>query len=277
MNKCIYTAVIGILVFLVAITIFIYINLNPQSQLQIVPFGLSYPDSPEYVSGKTNLSISMMIVYNGTLAENSPFVAVNSTCDIAFPYNNEIWTVEVGFPEAIPSNFKSHFKTGGRYIGGLGGVTFTNENKSGSLDVYAPENYFPVAGDYSPAIFITFFNGTNAYYTYNQMKLHVVAESEVEAQNADRSNLVLTFALLGFSYIEGFMIIRDLLEKRKKNQSEKNSIANTQPPTNKPQPNKTESNSNDQSNGEPLDSPPKKSNVPPNEDNSINKPIAIKD
>jgi len=109
------------------------------------------------------------------------------------------------------------------------------------------------------------------------MKLHVVAESEVEAENANRGNLVLTFALLGFSFIEGFMVIIDLLEKRKKKSQSENNIAKAQPPANKPQPNKTESNSNDQSNGEPSDSPTKKSNVPPKEDNTMNKPITIKE
>ena len=71
------------------------------------------------------------------------------------------------------------------------------------------EMYFPVAGDYSPTIFIQFFNGTGIQYTYNEIKVHVLSASEVEAVNTNKLNLAVTYVLLFSSYIQGLVIVRE--------------------------------------------------------------------
>jgi hypothetical protein len=232
MNNRIYgVAIAVILIFLAIITLFIYVNWNPSPKLNVIPFGLSFPDLPGYYTEQTGLLISMMITYNGTMAENMPIQVIDPACEIASSNFSNVWTVAVGFQEAIPWDFRDAFQHGGFYVGGVGGAFFRNTNNSAYLSASEEEFYFPVSGDFSPTIFITFFNGTSVSYTYSEMKLHVSSTSEVNAENTNRNSLVLTIALLGFSYIEGFMMIKELLEKRAlKTQSEANN-ANTPPKT----------------------------------------------
>lgn len=256
MNKVIKVAIVGILLFLAVTTLYVivitqnipfpYFNWNPSPKLGVIPFGLSYPDIPGVEIPGTYLVASFLLTYNGTMAENVPIQVVNATSVIFTDDYADLWNVQVGFQQAIPWNFKKAFEQSGLYIGGLSGVLFSrnivNPNSSTLFPLSEDEIYFPVAGDYSPTIHIHFYNGTSSLYTYNEMKVHVLATSEVEAENTNRLNVALTFALLAFSYIEGLVMIRELWANReRKNQSIANNTM-TSPKTHEESPTKKEDN-----------------------------------
>ena len=187
----------------------------------------------------------------------------------------------VGFEGAFLLNETSAIQQGNTWGGGEACVIFGRMQQSlpnawSYLNV-SWENavIFPVAGDYSPSLFITFDDGSSPIqYTYTQIKVHVLSASEVSAENTKRLNLGLTFAILAFSYIEGFMVINELFKNEEtKTQPEQTPTTMTpaiieQPPA-KSMPNKTMS-ANDQlvcaSDGE---KDKKESN---SESNTINKP-----
>lgn len=242
MNKGIKVVIVAILIFLAAITLYVivitqnipfpYFNWNPSPKLSVIPFGLSYPDILGIQIPGTGLVVSFLLAFNGTIAENVPIQVVNATGEIISNDYANVWNVQVGFQQAIPWDFKEAFEQSGMYIGGLSGVLFSrnvmNPNSSILLPLFEDEIYFPVAGDYSPTIRLDLYNGTSILYTYNEMKVHVLAASEVEAENTNRLNLALTFALLGFSYIQGLVMINALwANRKKKNQSNANNAMTT--------------------------------------------------
>jgi hypothetical protein len=273
MNRLVYTQVIVIVVILVALTWFIPANWIPPTQPHMIPFGLNYPNPVGYSGNETEFLISMMIAYNGSIAENTPILVANSTCQLASW--SDAWIVEVGFSQALPWNFKDLFQHGGSWIGGLAGALFIKDFRSGSPLRQTPTNgtliYFPIAGDYSPSLYVLYWNGSETFHTFEQMKIHVLSESEINAENISRNNLILTIALLGFSYIEGITIIAELMSKRKK----KSQLGKTEPnnvnipsTTNKTPSSTAAPNSSEKKHYGPLVASPKNSSVNESEDST---------
>jgi hypothetical protein len=281
-------ATAAILIILAIITLYVIViaqNItfpywNPPPNLRVIPFGLSYPDIPGMEIPGTYLIVSFLLASNGTIAENVPIQVVNATGQIISSDYANVWNVQVGFQQAIPWDFKKYFEQRGMYIGGLSGVHFSrdvmNPNSSALLPLSENEIYFPVAGDYSPTIRIDLYNGTSILYTYSQMKVHVLSASEVEATNTNRLNLGLAFALLGFSYIQGLVMIRELWTNREKeDQSSANktiiSLTNHEKRPTKKEKKKTSPSKEQKKSGEVLNS------TTPNETSSKHKPQEAKD
>jgi len=223
MNKRTIVAVMTILVIYIFLTSFVVIIienipnpiLNPPPSPNLIPIGISYPDRPGITIPGTDLFVSFILTFNGSIAENTPIQVTNAYCQILSKKVANVWTVQVGFQQALPWAFKESFEEGGTYISGLSGVSFTRHFQDindtvlwPSMDVF----YFPVAGDFSPAISITYDNGTEVLYTYDQIKVHVLSASEVEVMNINRLNLGLSYVLLFFTYVEGIVIIRELFK-----------------------------------------------------------------
>jgi hypothetical protein len=86
----------------------------------------------------------------------------------------------------------------------------TNEHNS-SIKILAEwwnrEFYFPVAGDYSPTIVIFFKDMTMKEHTYNDLKLRVLSESEIQTQALNHINALIMIILLIFGYIQLLKII----------------------------------------------------------------------
>jgi len=245
MNKRTKIATGLLLAFYIPITMFVIIItrnisfpiINPAPSLKLIPIGLSYPDTPGLTIPGTGLIASFVLASNGSIAENTCVQVANATCQLISNEYYGIWIVDIGFQQGIPWDFKDVFQHGGMYISGLSGVSFRRDFQNSSV-LIPSENaiYFPVAGDFSPAIRITFFNGTDILYTYNQIKVHVLSASENEATNTNKLNLALSYALLFFSYLEGIVIIKEL----SKTQESDNATIKTRPKRKKESPKPSE-------------------------------------
>jgi hypothetical protein len=192
---------------------------NPPPARNTIPLALTYPEAliPSFPNG-TMFMANMLLAFDGELAEKTLLQVENASCEI--PPQGNVNVIAIGFQDAFLPNATSNIQQG--YIWGNGAVcvvfsrTQQSPPESWSNLTVAWENniFFPVSGDYSPSIFMTVDNGPSPIqYTYSQIKVHVLSASEVNAENTNRLNLGLTFAILAFSYIEGFMVIHELLKK----------------------------------------------------------------
>lgn len=227
--------IIGIMAVLGLITSYIYVkttntpvsspywlfNWNPPPSKNEIPLALAYPETfiMSFPNG-TLVMADMLLTFNGELAENTLVQVENASSQI--PPQGHVSSIAIGFEEAFLPNQTASIQEGYTWGGGAVCVVFSRTQPSSpvwsNLTVYWENNVtFPVAGDYSPSIFITFDDGSQpVQYTYTQIKVHVLSASEVNAENTNRLNLGLTFAILAFSYIEGLWIIRELLKKQEK-------------------------------------------------------------
>lgn len=232
--------IVGIIAILGLITSYIYVittnipvsspywpfNWNPPPSTKEIPLALAYPET-FIISGPngTLLIADMLLTFNGELAENTLVQVTNASCQLA-PDAIHIDSVTVGFQGAFLPNMAASIRQGFTWGGGTPCAVFDRNQTSlpntwSYLNIFWENNItFPVAGDYPPSIFITFDNGSlPIQYTYSQIRVHVLSASEVNAENTNRLNLSLTFAILAFSYIEGLWVIRELLKKQEKTSS----------------------------------------------------------
>lgn len=195
-------------------------NWNPPPKENGIPMILPYPDAVVVNLPGTDFVVTLTMEYNGTLAENTLIQIVNASC---VGFTDEALKISVGFSESIATKDKSAVSSGAGIIGWSGTwcVSFSQEaqhnNVTVDIHLLPPkemnEIYFPVAGDYSPIILVT-KDGNTTQYTYNQIKVHVLPASEIEAENTSRLNLGLTWALLGFSYVGGIIGVYELMGKQ---------------------------------------------------------------
>jgi hypothetical protein len=180
----------------------------------------------------------MLLTFSGELAENTIVHAENASCQLP-PSEQEmhVSTITVGFQGAFLPNTTRNIQQGFTWGGGAGCVVFSRTQQSlpdawSNLTVFWQNDViFPVAGDYPPSIFITFDDGSSPIqYTYSQIKVHVLSASEVNVENTNRLNLGLTSALFLFSFIEGFMVIHELLKKEETKTQPKQTPTTTTPP-----------------------------------------------
>jgi hypothetical protein len=73
---------------------------------------------------------------------------------------------------------------------------------------------FPSAGDYSPSMIVGLSNGTFLSCTYDQIKVHVVSNSELQTIKVGRIDTAIAVSLLLFAGIEGVSVVNDLTKKR---------------------------------------------------------------
>lgn len=103
------------------------------------------------------------------------------------------------------------------------------------------EIYFPVAGDYSPIILLS-ESGIAEYdpisYRYDQIRIYVASETEVESLNIDEVNLRFTIAVFVFSWIGYIVLVYELWNNvgKKKDEYQIAINVNTSPDISKPPP-----------------------------------------
>lgn len=227
-NKII--ACLALLVIFAPITFYVVITtnsipfpiLNPQPRFNPIPIQIFYPDKAGLAVNEAGLIALFTMNFNETIAENTPIQIANAVGQIhsSSDYLN-VSDVEIGFKQAIPWYYKDTLQQGSLYFSpfltGVHFVHFSESREDVNLTIMSQdEMYFPVAGDYSPTIFIQFFNGTNIQYTYSEIKVHVLSASEVEAEKTSKLNLAVTYVLLFFSYIQGIVIILELFKSQEK-------------------------------------------------------------
>jgi len=204
---------------------------KPSLETRHMPIVISYPDSmfrPFYGENASICTVKFLLEYNGTLAENTHVKIINSTCTSYVPYN---LTVSVGIPQAIRYDLKETIGNNETMVMDWGGTSILTFRDS-YIPVDSPfkpvadyhliypsiqeEIYFPVAGDYSPMILLS-ESGISEYnpisYRYDQIKIHVASETEVESLNIDKVNLGFTVALFVFSWIGYFVLVYELVGK----------------------------------------------------------------
>lgn len=79
--------------------------------------------------------------------------------------------------------------------------------------------YFPSSGDYSPSIIVALDNGTLLSYSYDQIKVHVLSNADLQALKFSRIDIAVTVSLLLFAGVEGISLVNSLGEKRKNDHS----------------------------------------------------------
>lgn len=230
MNKRLYDIAIasfsGFLIFLTILTILFIPTLNPLPQSHNIPLGLNYPDLPNNSPFKNESVVGLQIFielhYIGELSVNNKITLGESTCQINSLNYSNIKQVRVGFTQALPWSFKKIEENLFSYTVTNWGTSFIYLNDTNSLYHGTKSDlYFPISGDYSPTITIQFDNDTAPInYTYENVRIPVIAESDLAMLNMNRISVALTIALLVFSFIEGFTIIGKLWEKRKNAQSD---------------------------------------------------------
>jgi hypothetical protein len=194
--------------------------INPPPDKPSIPIPLTYPPFPGLKLQAAFLFSSMILKANSTIAEGVEIWATDGYAQQVSGNMSAIWTVSIGFQETFPWDFKSEIgKVGGILIGGLSGTTFA-ARQSGVLRLLSEDTfYFPVAGDYSPTMQIDFYNGTSVLQTYGDIKVHVLSASEIQQQKVNKTASALTWALVGFAYIEGVLVLKRFWDSRKHKQS----------------------------------------------------------
>lgn len=71
---------------------------------------------------------------------------------------------------------------------------------------------FSVSGDYSPSIILEFQNGTYESYTYDEIKLHVSSDSEIQSQELSQIDGFIAIALLIFSFLEALRLVNEWIK-----------------------------------------------------------------
>ena len=221
--------IIVILIFTLAYTIVITRNIytspsfgifnwNPPPSENGIPISMNYPDTIGIQYPGTSININFNLTFTGELAENTPIQVKTASCALVttnFTSERAIGLIIVAFHEAIPEIAKNDPF---RQVGGTYTAVFSPPTSNSNFTFFnvQAENtlYFPVSGDYSPTIIIDFNNGSAPIQQeYSEIQVTVLSASVVNAENLNRINLGLTYALVGFSIIGGIAIIYELLKE----------------------------------------------------------------
>jgi hypothetical protein len=203
---------------------------KPTPETEYMPIVISYPDSmyrPFYGENASICTVKFLLEYNGTLAENIPVKIVNASCTSYVPYNI---TVTVGIPQAIRYDLKDTIGNADMIMewGGTDILSFSDNYVPIVGNPFEPvvnfhvihpysttDIYFPVAGDYSPMILLAPKNDPYnvTLYRFDQIKIHVATETEIESLNINDVNLRFTVAVFVFSWIGYAVLVYELISK----------------------------------------------------------------
>lgn len=233
-------------------------NWNPPPSTNDIPLALAYPETliMSFPNG-TLLMADMLLTFRGELAENTLVQIENASCQTP-PEGIDVSNIVVGFEGAFLPNMTESIQEGQTWGGGAMCVLFSRSQSlpdgwSNFSVSWQNDVIFPVAGDYSPSIFVTFDDGSpSIQYTYSQIKVHVLSASEVNAENTNRIDVGLTFAILAFSFIEGFMVIYELLKKEQPKTQPSQAPTTTTPQIIRPPPAKNNPNNAVSTNDQPT-------------------------
>jgi len=192
---------------------------NPPPSQTIIPISIGYPPTVGLIHPGYGLEVKFVLEANGTIGERVNISMDNATSvrlSNAFP---DLMLVAIGFEETVHAGNNGPVNASTSYWGtGLQGAVFSgnwaNPANTNLTLITQDVFYFPVAGDYSPTIYMHSVTGSDIAYTYSQYKIHVLSESELYTQRLDRINTVVAIALLSFAFIEGVVVMKDLTKER---------------------------------------------------------------
>jgi len=210
---------------------------NPPPSKTQIPISITYPPAAGLTYPIKGIRIKFSLEASGSIAENVPVSVINATGDAtgkeavifgplnysvtSYDYYPDLTIVAVGFDETVHISATGNPEGGQIWMpwnywgSGLQGMVFRHVASSPYLRFESEDTfYFSVSGDYSPTIYMTFNNGTEIQHTYEQIKVHVLSASEMQAEKLNRVNTVIAIALLSFAFIEGIKLVKDLTERK---------------------------------------------------------------
>jgi len=207
----------------------------------ILPIAIAYPPISSGQLQDEWLQVMFDLEADGTLSEGVNLTITNVLGTVFIDYSlinqtsglnvNDVW---IGFQYAQPWSSFTFATWGGqtqnRFFTALDGnwlIANHSETYWQSTDGnpyalgYCPLKtvmqmvfYFPSSGDYSPSIIVGLNNGTFLECTYEQIKVHVLSNAELQALKFSRIDNAVTISLLLFAGIEGFSLMNNLIKKR---------------------------------------------------------------
>lgn len=219
-----------LLAFLIVDIVFLIISwwtrysINPfflSSSKKIYPMEITYPSVSQqqgilldvYFNVESDKPIAEGV--NVTIA--NPIIVLFTGTDSYKVESHNIIEVEIGFRNAQPS-FSMSMGITDKVTGQhqdfsyktISGASLWLTGKIDDKEVVQFNKFesrhnvpfnFPVAGDYSPSIVIVYQNGSRILYTDHEVKFHVCSPSELQTQLFNQLIVLLTLALVIFSFI----------------------------------------------------------------------------
>ncbi len=188
-----------------------------------LPIRLYYPPPDNDKMEPIMISLWFNVTADGMITENTPITLTNFTGHVYTKNDIGIDVIAVGFfhtnlnegqisdideeniigPTLMPVGIQCHIEPCNSTLADI--VPWHQQ----------PPFSFPVGGDYSPTITVNVGN-TSLQHTYNEIKVHVATSSELQSQELDRINVLISVALLVFADVELIWLLYEWQEKADK-------------------------------------------------------------
>ena len=171
-----------------------------------IPLSLYYPDVP-FNQTAPCVGLNIDLYSNGTLSAGSVVKVDSAVASLSVPTCENVAFVVVTIQGSFP--YPTFFRNNSFNAPSADVVLFYRFGSlSGSAPVTGPFNpvVFPVSGEYSPTVIITFYNNTKVLYTYNEYKISVASSIDVQNAKNARIQTLLTNIIILFAIIEAISI-----------------------------------------------------------------------
>jgi hypothetical protein len=194
-------------------------NINPKPPPTVIPISVEYPSIGPLNLGETCVAAYMELETNGTLAAGTPVKIVSAGGLTASPFCFKyLQLVDLGFYEAYPVG--QQFGSGTNIVGVFQGAHFGRNTSipylASDLVSYNYDTFeFPVPGDYSPTLLLSFYYpSNNTQYTFDGIKVHVASSADIQNDKNAKIQTALTYVIVAFIFLEGFSIVMELTEEK---------------------------------------------------------------
>jgi hypothetical protein len=185
-------------------------GINPSDHKYNIPMSISVMFSSNQERIIIDIVVDVIVTYYGTLAAGR-----NATLFAAARLNtataaNNVSQIYVGFrfsyryPLAYYDNHTA-IQTW---------VYLERSGSSVSLSGYNASLFWPTAGYSPPYVRVIFKSGLEFYDSYPEYAIPIQPMSDLQAERANRVNVGLTVALVGFALVEGMSEVFDVLRER---------------------------------------------------------------
>jgi hypothetical protein len=178
--------------------------INPPDQKNIVPMNIPVAFIPTQREALADMVVNLTVTYYGTLVtEKNATLSAVAILQTPSAIEN-VTSAEVGF------RFSYEFPL--KFYGDFAVQSYVILQHHDSTRYLSGSNvalYWPTAGDSAPYVRVHFKDGSTFYNYYPEYSIPVQPMSELQAEKANRVNVGLTVALVGFSFVEGLSSLYD--------------------------------------------------------------------
>jgi hypothetical protein len=178
--------------------------INPPDQKNIVPMSIPVTFIPTQREILADISVNLTVTYYGTLVTGTN-ATLSAGARLQTPSAiDNVSSVEVGFRSSyyFPPRFYDGFAVQSY-------VVLQHHDSSQYLSGSNVTLYWPTAGDSAPYIRVHFKDGSTLFNSYPEYSIPIQPMSQLQAEKANRVNVGLTVALVGFSLVEGLSTLYD--------------------------------------------------------------------